>query len=177
MPPFWSNFQKKHSRPFIIFWGYSFIPAQMGSINSACNRNLRWSSRMWLLVGFTRILFTSFSVAASGPFHAALLIDHLRTKCTYFQYGYAIHLVTAFGLGLISSMRLDERKDVQSVKSPGSILHSELKACVLLPLEGNNKGSFFWYFILLSQARKSSFQMWSNLLLKNIYMYSFDLLN
>ena len=116
-------------------------------------------------------------MAASGPFHAALLIDHLRTKCTYFQYGYAIHLVTAFGLGLISSMRLDERKDVQSVKSPGSILHSELKACVLLPLEGNNKGSFFWYFILLSQARKSSFQMWSNLLLKNIYMYSFNLLN
>ena len=74
-------------------------------------------------------------------------------------------------------MRLDERKDIQSVKSPRSILHSELKASVLLPLERNNKDNFLRYFILLSQARKSSFQMWSNMLLKNIYMHSFNLLN
>ena len=34
-------------------------------------------------------------------------------------------------LGLISSMRLDDRKDIQSVKSDGSVLHKEFKACVL----------------------------------------------
>ena len=34
-------------------------------------------------------------------------------------------------LGLISSMRLDGRKDIQSVKSAWSVLHAELKARVL----------------------------------------------
>ena len=37
-------------------------------------------------------------------------------------------------------MWLDVRKDVQSVKSAWLILHSELKACFLLPLEENNEG-------------------------------------
>ena len=43
-------------------------------------------------------------------------------------------------LGLISSKRLDSRKDIQPVNSAWSILHSEFKAHVLPPLEGNNKG-------------------------------------
>ena len=44
-------------------------------------------------------------------------------------------------LGLISSMNLDVRKGIQSVKSTWSVLHSNLKACIPLPLEVNNKGS------------------------------------
>ena len=39
------------------------------------------------------------------------------------------------GLGLISSMRLDDRKDIQSVKSTWLGLHSELKGHVLPPQE------------------------------------------
>ena len=37
-------------------------------------------------------------------------------------------------------MRLGGRKHIQSVRSTWSILHSELKACVLALLKGNNKG-------------------------------------
>ena len=37
-------------------------------------------------------------------------------------------------------MRLDGRKDIESVKSVRSILHAELEAHVLHPLYGNNKG-------------------------------------
>ena len=48
--------------------------------------------------------------------------------------------VRASGIGLISSMRLDGRKDIQSGKSAWSVLHSELKTRVLPLLEGNNKG-------------------------------------
>ena len=44
------------------------------------------------------------------------------------------------GLKLISAMRLDYRKDLQSVKSVSSILYLELKADVLPPLVGNNVG-------------------------------------
>ena len=40
--------------------------------------------------------------------------------------------------GLISLMKLDVRKDIQSVKSAWSVLHAELKASVLPPLWGNN---------------------------------------
>ena len=54
-----------------------------------------------------------------------------RTKSTYFQHDYAMQLAVlkhlylniflfvlrASGLGLISSIRLDNRKDIQSVKS------------------------------------------------------------
>lgn len=43
-------------------------------------------------------------------------------------------------LKLISAMRLDYRKDLQSVKSVSSILYLELKADVLPPLVGNNVG-------------------------------------
>ena len=37
-------------------------------------------------------------------------------------------------------MKLDGRKDIESVKSVRSILHAELEAHVLHPLCGNNKG-------------------------------------
>ena len=37
-------------------------------------------------------------------------------------------------------MKLDDRKDIQSVKLAWSIWHSVLKARPLPPLEGNNKG-------------------------------------
>ena len=43
------------------------------------------------------------------------------------------------GLGHTSSMRLDSKKGVQSLKAILSILHSKLKTHVLIPLEGNNK--------------------------------------
>ena len=43
-------------------------------------------------------------------------------------------------LRLISSLRLDNRNEFQSVKLAWSILHCKLKARILLPLKGNNKG-------------------------------------
>ena len=44
------------------------------------------------------------------------------------------------GLGMISSMELDERKDIQSIKSAFSTLHSKLqKLTSYCFLEGNNK--------------------------------------
>ena len=43
-------------------------------------------------------------------------------------------------LGLIYSMRLDGRKDIQSVKSALSVLHAEFKAHVPRSLQGYNEG-------------------------------------
>ena len=51
-----------------------------------------------------------------------------------------IFVLGASVLGMISSMRLDGKKDIRSVKSAWSVLHAELKSRVLLPLLGNNKG-------------------------------------
>ena len=87
-----------------------------------------------------------------------------RTKCTYFQYTYAIQLAIlkhsylniffvfstipcwfkvfeprASGWGLIFSLRLDGWKVMQSVKSACSMLYLELKTSILPPLEGNDK--------------------------------------
>ena len=78
-----------------------------------------------------------------------------RTKCTYSRYNvYNVcksrinfqlfdaderlekFVLRASGLGLISSMKLDDRKDIHSVKSTRQILHSELKARILSPLQG-----------------------------------------
>ena len=47
-----------------------------------------------------------------------------------------VFALRASGLRLISSMRLDDKKNIQSVKSVWSVLHSELKVCVLPPSEG-----------------------------------------
>ena len=41
----------------------------------------------------------------------------------------------------ISSTRLDDRKDIKSVKSAWTVLHSELKAHILIPLDRNNNVS------------------------------------
>ena len=41
-----------------------------------------------------------------------------------------VFALKAFELGLISTMRLDGRRDIMSVKSTWSTLHPELKACV-----------------------------------------------
>ena len=46
----------------------------------------------------------------------------------------------ASGLGLISSRRLDSKRVIKSIKSAWSFVHLELKAHILPPLEGNNKG-------------------------------------
>ena len=48
-------------------------------------------------------------------------------------------VLKASKLELISSKRLDDRKDIQSVESAWLILRSELKACAIPPLERNNK--------------------------------------
>ena len=50
-----------------------------------------------------------------------------------------VFALRASGLGLMS-MRLDSRKDIQSVKSTRSILHAQLKAYVLAPIKRNDKG-------------------------------------
>ena len=51
-----------------------------------------------------------------------------------------VFAISASGLGLISSMRINDMKGIQFVKSAWSIFGSELKVLVLRPLEGNNKG-------------------------------------
>ena len=68
----------------------------------------------------------------------------ITTSFLYFQLFHAdeklkVFVLRASWLGLISSMRLDYKKGIQSVKSPWSILHSELKAHFAPTLEGNNK--------------------------------------
>ena len=45
----------------------------------------------------------------------------------------------ASGLGLISSVSLDVRKEIQSVKLAFSKLYLELKSHLLPPFNGNNK--------------------------------------
>ena len=45
----------------------------------------------------------------------------------------------AYGSKLIFSMRLDVTKQIQSVKSVWSVLYSEFKFLIILPLEGNNE--------------------------------------
>ena len=63
--------------------------------------------------------------------------------CSNLLTGYW-RFASTFGSGLITSMRLDDRKDIQSIKSAWSILDLELTAHVLLtypcPLNGNTKG-------------------------------------
>ena len=44
----------------------------------------------------------------------------------------------ASGLSPISPVSLDGSKDIQYVKSKWSVLHSQLEARILPPLEGNN---------------------------------------
>ena len=61
------------------------------------------------------------------------------------QLFYAEERLSVFGLrvsvlGLISSIRLDAKKNIQSVKSAQSLLHVELITCILTLLMGNNKG-------------------------------------
>ena len=67
----------------------------------------------------------------------------ITTSFLYFQLFHAdeklIFVLRASRLGLISSMRLDYKKGIRSVKSTWSILHSELKAHSAPPLERNNK--------------------------------------
>ena len=95
-------------------------------------------------------------------FYAYVFIS--RIKCTVFQYNYAtqvailnntyinwsfqpfnaverfqVFALSAFGLGLISSLRLDD-KNIRSKKSAWSTLHSQFKAHSLNFLEGNKKG-------------------------------------
>ena len=48
-------------------------------------------------------------------------------------------MLRASVLGLISSLRLNGRKDMQSIRSAWSVLYAELKARILLPLSENNK--------------------------------------
>ena len=50
-------------------------------------------------------------------------------------------MLRASGFEIISSKRLDDRKDMQSVKSAWTVLHSELKAHILTPLDRNNNRS------------------------------------
>lgn len=53
---------------------------------------------------------------------------------------YRYFSLRASRLELIPSVRLDRRKQIQSVKSDWSILQSEVKAHILSPKDGNNKG-------------------------------------
>ena len=46
----------------------------------------------------------------------------------------------ASGLGMIPFMRLDDRRNIQSVKPAQPILYSGLEAQVLPPQEGNDDG-------------------------------------
>ena len=69
--------------------------------------------------------FTSTSFLAFHLFHANQRLE--------------VFILWATGLGMVSYIRLDGRKDIVSVKPTRTILYSELKAC-MLPLLEKNKG-------------------------------------
>ena len=78
-------------------------------------------------------------------------------------------MLRASALGLIFSMRLADRKDIQSVKSAWSILHSKLKGHIWPPLDRNNNK---WY--KMNRNSKKSKQHSSNTVtLKKKYSISF----
>ena len=71
--------------------------------------------------------------------HASIQLDKLK-------YSYLITLFKSLGIcaegfwiGLVSSMRLDGWKDIQSVKSACSVLYVELKTSILPSLKENAK--------------------------------------
>ena len=71
------------------------------------------------------------------------LLKHLNIVA-YFHYMLAIQFVTLkhlYQYHCLSSVsiRLDGRKDIQSVKSAWSVLHAELKACLLTWYRGIKK--------------------------------------
>ena len=77
------------------------------------------------------------------PVHVCYVTVHVKAfipKSLSYQHFHAdeslyAFALTASGLGLISPMRLNGRKNIQSVKSPQSVLHGEFEACVLPPPE------------------------------------------
>ena len=54
-------------------------------------------------------------------------------------------------------MRLDDKKDIQYAKSAWFIFNSELKACILSPLEANNE-QHQWMTVCLELLLKISKQ-------------------
>ena len=50
-------------------------------------------------------------------------------------------MLNGSGLGMISSLRLDNGLNIQSAESTWSVLNSELETCVLPTLDGNSKST------------------------------------
>ena len=93
---------------------------------------------------FPQILF--------GPFLKILSHLYLDHFCDL-----RLRMLMKGQLGLISSMRVDDRKDIQSVKSAWSVLHTGFKAHILFLVEGNNKEYFLspdmYTYVCVSDAQ------------------------
>ena len=83
-----------------------------------------------------RGVFSLLSFVHDGVCYVIGYIKDFIPKSLSSQFFHAdesrqVFLLRASVLGLISSMRLDEREDIQSVKLARSVLHAELKSCVV----------------------------------------------
>ena len=87
-----------------------------------------------------------------GPFLKILSHLYLDHFCDF-----RLRMLMKGQLRLISSMRVEDRKDIQSVKSAWSVLHTGFKAHILFLLEGNNKEYFLspdmYTYVCLSSAQ------------------------
>ena len=72
-----------------------------------------------------------------GPFLKILSHLYLDHFCDF-----RLRMLMKGQLRLISSMRVEDRKDIQSAKSAWSVLHTGFKPHILFLVEGNNKEYF-----------------------------------
>ena len=74
-------------------------------------------------------------------FHWGLLDkDQFLMMMVYVNKKIFIKIDFIYPLAPLSSMRFGSRANIQSIKSPWPILHSQFKPSLLTPLEGNNNG-------------------------------------
>ena len=91
-----------------------------------------------------------------------IIIQVFIPKSLSFHCFHAIERLQVFALrasvlGLISSLRLDGRKDIQSEKPGRSDLHAELEACILSPLQvNNNKHKTITHMIFIWRSTRYS---------------------
>ena len=87
-----------------------------------------------------------------GPFLKILSHLYLDHFCDF-----RLRMLMKGQLRLISSMRVEDRKDIQSVKSAWSVLHTGFKAHILFLVEGNNKEYFLspdmYTYVCVSSAQ------------------------
>ena len=69
----------------------------------------------------------------------AFILELLSSQCFHADERFWIFALRASVLGLITSMVLDGRRNICTVKSARSFLHAEFKTRILTPLQANNE--------------------------------------